>query len=786
MPPTFAIIIGISDYPTAPLPAAESDAITFARALIHWGIPESHVTLLTGKVDEKSLETSLSLLADKKEPFQLLFYFCGHGYRTKEATPESYLAFSTEKGYSLEELLLKIGVLSTTNTYLFIDACHLRLNLIFNPKLKEEVEGTLHSKKNLFCLFSSGIFPSYEDIESHYGYFTQALIETLSTLRKTDLSPSALFKMTREKMAKKELPEPEMYNIGVHQIDLFPPLESSIQNDSIVRPEVHAEIQDLLAENPEKNLWIIGEPLSAQLKIHSIPLPLNAPLEKRKRHELLLFEASDPQNAKKVIADLKKNQLRAIFFSPSPFRSPDYIEYHIPPLTDKELSLILSQEHGAPKNQSIKEEKRAMAAFYSAGFYIDEALFLKAFKIKPKTLRFLEEIGLTFYENGECHPRNCLLEFVESQQLKLNKKGALSYWKKQCEKLPNNIRAAQSLILTLKCFGYEPKFDTTLKNTFQILSKDLSTLKEGADIFFSARILTPSALYLAEILLEVGELSLTQKLLDIPSPLQAPLLKAHLLWRLGQFEKSLTLSSKEKGLEALFHQGMAHYFLGNWEEATQKLSEVKEKTSHPQTLGWIECLLGTINGTRGVEVKKSIQQIESGINHLLQSNIPEDVWVGWNNLGEIYLKTGRLSQATRHLEKALESAKKCANPNSFLEVARNFLELELQRGPKDLDWLDTIEKNLPFLSEPTVAMQIYNTLAKAYLQLKNPLQARPYIKKAFLLTAPSKAHHIDTLANAASYFKLKGLPQKTHHLLMQAQSLALAMDHSQMVKQLTH
>ncbi len=790
MYPTFAIIIGVSEYPAdqfEPLPAAEADAIALARALIHWGISEDHVTLLTGNVPKESLDVCLNQLAERKEPFQLLFYFCGHGYRTQGPTPESYLIFS-EDGYNLEELLLKVGEFKTTHTYLFIDACHLRLNLVFNPKLKEEVEGTLHSNKSLFCILSSGIFPSYEDIKHHYGYFTQALIRGLSKLRKKNRSPTTLFTMIREELVQKELPEPEMYNMGTHQIDLFPSLDSSIRGGELLRPEVIAEIQDLLVQNPGKNIWMTGRSFADQLKMHSILLPLDAPLETRKRHELLLFDTPNPEKAKKVISQLKSHQLRAIFFSSFPFRSPDYISYQIPPLTDQEMALVLNQEWEKSKGYDIEAEKKAMAALYSCGFYLDEALFLKTFKIKTETMRLLEDLGLVFYEKEAYHPRNCLLEFVETNQLKLNGKATLSYWKQQFKKLPNNPRAAQSFIFTLKCFGYEPKLDATLKEAFELLSKDLNTLQEGAEIFLSSQIMAPSTLYLAETLMELGELKLAKQLLDIPSPClssHAKLLKIHLLWRTGNFEASLRISPKNLSIETALHHGIAHYFLGNWDEAIQNLSHVKEKTSQSKMIGWLECLLGTINGIRGVEIKKSTKQIESGIHHLLQSDTPEEAWVGWNNLGELRLNTGELRLATHALEKALEAAKKFSNPSPFLEVARNFLELELKANhPKALDWLDSIEEILPSLNEPTVAMQLYNTLAKVHLNLKNLTQARIYIKKAFPLTAPSKAYHPYTLGNIALYLRLRGLPQKSHHFLKQAQSLALMGDNQLALAQL--
>lgn len=210
--PFFAIIVGVSKYRSYlfdPLPAAKADALHLARSLVRWGIPESHIELLCNDFEKKeTFDLCLQKIKALLGSFQLLFYFCGHGYRTKGSHPESYLIFSDteidgdccKSGINLEYLLQEFTHMNTSSIYLFIDACHLRFNSIVNPKLIEEIRGKSDSKKSLFCLLSSGIFQSYESLSKKYGYFTEALIKSLSYVRQSDLSPDTLVQSVQEKL----------------------------------------------------------------------------------------------------------------------------------------------------------------------------------------------------------------------------------------------------------------------------------------------------------------------------------------------------------------------------------------------------------------------------------------------------------------------------------------------------------------------------------------------------------------------------------------------------------
>src|SRR5262245_3048562 len=96
--PIYAFVIGVSNYLSndfVPLPAAHSDSLNFYKFLIQQGLPPANIFLLnTPFVTSEQFFKSVEKLTSLTTPFQLLFYFCGHGYRTEGQTPQSYLIFS--------------------------------------------------------------------------------------------------------------------------------------------------------------------------------------------------------------------------------------------------------------------------------------------------------------------------------------------------------------------------------------------------------------------------------------------------------------------------------------------------------------------------------------------------------------------------------------------------------------------------------------------------------------------------------------------------------------------
>jgi len=142
---TVAIIIGVSDYlqkDITSLPGAEIDAVNFCRSLRNWGVPEENILLiLNEEVNAETVDNILNLVAERNKKYKLIFYFCGHGYRSKGKMPKSYLVFydslinsdDYSKSFSLDCFLERIARMNILESYIFIDACHLRINTFTNP-----------------------------------------------------------------------------------------------------------------------------------------------------------------------------------------------------------------------------------------------------------------------------------------------------------------------------------------------------------------------------------------------------------------------------------------------------------------------------------------------------------------------------------------------------------------------------------------------------------------------------------------------------------------------------
>lgn len=271
-PPILAIVIGVSSYfqkDIVPLPAAQVDAVNFARAIRNWGIPEDQIYLFLNEDAEKQdIDDLFAALAQRTEDYKLVFYFCGHGYRDSGSIPKSYLLFHDSyvkdnkplNSISLDLIIKKICKLRAQESYVLIDACYLRINNIRNPKLEEEIGGEKISNKSLFCLLSSGIEQSFESEQGQYGYFTEALLKSLCKIRQSDCSPSELLDNIWTQLQSDGVPFPEDYNIGNKKISFvchqdFP----STQKGFIYRHEVIAKIQDVLIQNRQQKICLVGE-----------------------------------------------------------------------------------------------------------------------------------------------------------------------------------------------------------------------------------------------------------------------------------------------------------------------------------------------------------------------------------------------------------------------------------------------------------------------------------------------------------------------------------------------
>ena len=278
---TTAIVIGVSNYNDPcfeALPGARADAGRFAASLVSWGLPKEWTHLL---INEKATKANIVRTFDENRfnfdvDARLIVYFAGHGIRERHlehGMPESALILQDSlskdplsTGLKLVELMQLIRGLKPAQVFLFIDACHLRLNQIENPLNDADILSATNSK-GLFCLFSSGVKKSYEDIEHKYGYFTGALLKSISELRRNNQANCHdIVKKVAASLQEQALPLPEAYHIGCENMW---PLEKSYEikraafpkksDEMILRWEALAKLQDFLVSIPDPIIWMWGE-----------------------------------------------------------------------------------------------------------------------------------------------------------------------------------------------------------------------------------------------------------------------------------------------------------------------------------------------------------------------------------------------------------------------------------------------------------------------------------------------------------------------------------------------
>jgi tetratricopeptide (TPR) repeat protein len=278
---TVAIVMGVSNYQDSSfsqIPGARSDAERFASALTSWGVSNESIHLMLDEEVTKSnaIRTFFHCRSNFDKDAKLIFYFAGHGIRDNlvhQTTPESSLAlYDTHfedplfTGLRLIELMQLARTLKPAQVFLFIDACSLRLNHIENP-LTEEENFTTANSNGLFCLLSSGIHKSYEDGKLKYGYFTDALLKSISELRHHPYSSCHdIVRKVSKTLQEQKLPPPEVYHIGFegmwplekgHSLDIE--AEEKCSHPFGHRHEAIAKLQDHLVASPDPLIWMWGE-----------------------------------------------------------------------------------------------------------------------------------------------------------------------------------------------------------------------------------------------------------------------------------------------------------------------------------------------------------------------------------------------------------------------------------------------------------------------------------------------------------------------------------------------
>ncbi len=171
-----ALVVGINNYPSAPLKGCIKDAIDVGQLLETNG---DHTTnfnvLLKTDVARKHtlLELVIDLFAGKNDT--ALFYFSGHGMINEQGaylvTPDHR---KHDEGISMNELLMIANKSETTNKIIILDCCH--SGAITAPALVHSTTG--HINEGITILTASRQDQVAVEVNGK-GVFTNLLLEAL-------------------------------------------------------------------------------------------------------------------------------------------------------------------------------------------------------------------------------------------------------------------------------------------------------------------------------------------------------------------------------------------------------------------------------------------------------------------------------------------------------------------------------------------------------------------------------------------------------------------------------
>jgi tetratricopeptide (TPR) repeat protein len=458
----------------------------------------------------------------------------------------------------------------------------------------------------------------------------------------------------------------------------------------------------------------------------------------------------------------------------------------------KKIVFSFSKTTNLQSSDLEKELKKIIAAVYSCGSYINEQLFVKQFNLQTAALDFLKEIGFISYLENRWTPHPFLQEMAEVEKLSVNPQATLNYWYEQLDELPGHIQASQSLIFSIQNFGYEKKAEKYLKNAIQALyfegKKNLRFMIHATEIFLSFSHLTETAFFLAGILIDWGQFDWAEQLLS-KQPVndrltsQVKLLRAQKHWRILELKESIALCSdviqeaKASSLlpKAYFHRGIAYFLNGSWAEASADFTFVYKNAQDKHYVGRAQCMLGTVIGIQRAHFQLGQKHLEEGVRLLLKIKDFEGVWTGWNNLGEMFWRSGEFKASAFYLEKALELTPSLNQESARLETLRNLLQLHLRlSGPLSKKATELILEMERFDWHQCAIyeqIQVLNALCTAYILRKNVKKSSQFLKLLIPLTLKHGEHHY-TLSNLALFFRLLGNNEKAESFSNEAIQLA--------------
>lgn len=183
----YAILIGMDNYSSNPLPYSSKDVEDLKKVLIeNCRFEENNIyTIIDSKISVKEqIDKSFKEIEDgfRKKEDLFLFYFSGHGEYDKNEEA-SKIIFEDESNLSIEDILFRyFGKITPKNQYLLIDSCHSGSNVFIKSKeSKEKQIRRLNYLSHEFCLMfaTEKKNKAIQNTDLQNSYFTYFFIEAI-------------------------------------------------------------------------------------------------------------------------------------------------------------------------------------------------------------------------------------------------------------------------------------------------------------------------------------------------------------------------------------------------------------------------------------------------------------------------------------------------------------------------------------------------------------------------------------------------------------------------------
>ena len=413
----------------------------------------------------------------------------------------------------------------------------------------------------------------------------------------------------------------------------------------------------------------------------------------------------------------------------------------------------------------------ASAAVAITGGYVEEAIFRRAFGVDVHALAWLQQTGLLALAVRHYQAHDQLVAAASTPSARLLGQAG-RFLATQALRWRQDLWANRALLSFVASHGYTSTMVPAIESAAAALIRvnDWDNIIDALDrILLDFRSLPGPTLFIAAEAAHIAKHDVVDKVTTALRPFrnnrtvanQLRIIRSERLFWQGDFQTSARLATKAiaqtppppLAAQARLNLAIAKFFQGKWDSALADLGAIASRNASLRTRGWAQLISGTVHALRGENLPLGIGLLQRAIQ-LLQS-IGDEVGsaIAWNNLGEVWWKSGELRSAVVCLGTARDLSKSRGDRATELESTRNLLHTHLRLDGPNAPTVSELRRELMALlkviTDLTEHMQAWNTLATVALYQDNRKEAKRFIAKARQYTKGNPEYEIYTHGNAA-------------------------------------